>query len=334
MIKDKFYVPKYYKAFKCKGMDCKNTCCKNWNITLTMSDYDKISSLDCSNELREKIDRGISIFNNATSERYAKIDLNYYGECKLRLENGYCGLQCELGEENIPSVCRYYPRAPRLFPDKTSTISLSCEWVVEHLLSDINPIEFEYQELTFYLDKEQEIKINLDNFKTLRNKSIEIISNRDIEFFDRINELAKLFNVSLNTSSDFNLKMIESLSEFYTHSYSICDYINLDNIIDYKEVFNKLNEKVPNYSIYLEKILINHIMYMTFPFVSYKEDLEYALNGLFYVTLFLNQLIYNTIDTFDKVEVISNYFRVAEHANMYDVIESMILRNKITSKNH
>lgn len=328
MIKDKFYVPKYYKEFKCKGMDCKNTCCKNWNITLTMSDYDKICSLDCSTELKEKIRTGISIFNNATKDRYAKIDLNYYGECKLRLKNGYCGLQCEVGEENIPSVCRYYPRAPRIFPDKTCVISLSCEWVVEYLLSNTKSQEFEYLDLTFSLDEEESSKINVKDFISQRNKSIEIISDKDLNIFERFNELSHLFNVNLNTRSEFNVKMIQALSEFYTHSYSICDYINLDKIKDYKEVYNELEKLIPNYRVFLEKILINHMMYMTFPFVSYKEDKSYALNGLFYVTLFLNQLIYNTIDSFDKITVISNYFRVAEHANMYDVVMNLIKREE------
>ncbi len=299
-----------------------------------MSDYDKISSLDCSSELKEKIKNGVSIFNNATKERYAKIDLNYYGECKLRLANGYCGLQCEMGEDNIPSVCRYYPRAPRMIPDKTCVISLSCEWVVEYLMSSLEKLEFEYQDLKFYIDEIEDAKINVKDFITKRDKTIEIISNRDISIFDRFKELSSYFETPINFDSEYNTLMIKALSEFYTHSYSVCDYINIDNIKNYNQVLEELNKKIPNYSIYLEKILINHIMYMNFPFVSYKEDNSYSLNGLFYVSIFLNQLVYNSVDSVDLISVISNYFRVAEHANLYDVIFNLNKRVENNYKNH
>ncbi len=320
MIKEIFYVPKYYKEFKCKGNDCLNTCCKNWNITLTMKDYDKVSSLDCSPELKEKIDKGISIFNNATKDRYAKIDLNYYGECKLRLANGYCGLQCEMGEDNIPSVCRYYPRAPRIYPAKQCVISLSCEWVVEYIFSSVQKLEFEERELTFYIESD-DIKLkDANNYANLRDESINIITSRNLSLLDRFNSLADRFNTTLNFDSEYNKKMIKELSNFYSHSFSIGDYINLDNIKSYELVLNTLNEKIPNYEIYLEKILVNHMLYVLFPFVSYKEDPSYSVKGLFYVFLFLNQLVYNMLEKENAITVISNYFRVAEHANMYDVI--------------
>lgn len=334
MIKDRFYVPKYYKEFKCKGGDCKNTCCKEWNITLTMTDYDKLANLECSDQLKEKIKNGVSIFNNATTERYAKIDLNYYGECKLRLENGYCGLQCECGEENIPSVCRYYPRAPRLKPVKQCVISLSCEWVLEYLIKDTNKLEFEYQDLSFFFDKQdEEIKCPQD-FLTLRDNSINILTNRSISLMDRFSNLFKYFNIELNNDTEYNKKMIESLSNFYTHSFSICDFIKVDNVNNYKDVYNELKNNVNNFDIYLEKILINHIIYMNFPYIEFNETFDKSLYGLYYIFLFINQLLYNNIDNLDLPNILSHFFRVAEHANMYEIIYNLKKRIDLERKNN
>lgn len=62
MFEGDFLVPEYYDSFICKGKDCRNCCCQGWNITLTMKDYAKLMNLEVSDNLRDKINNGISVF--------------------------------------------------------------------------------------------------------------------------------------------------------------------------------------------------------------------------------------------------------------------------------
>ena len=323
MFNKDFLVPTYYKNFHCKGMNCKNTCCRFWNITLTMKDYNHLANLDVSPELRKKIDTGVSIFPDANNDRYAKIDLNYNGECKLRLENGYCGLQCELGEENIPAVCRYYPRSPKLNPIPMCSISNSCEWVIEELIKDDSKVELEQQNLSFYFDSVDEFNNYPSNFLEIQQKSFDILSKRDLPLESRFDMLRDYLNVSKISEEAVKSLLIE-MKHIYKHSYSIGTYLeNEFSFID--NPIKEIEKKYSNFSIELEKILINHMFYMRFPYADMSLDMSYSYYGTYFVYRFLLYILSNN-DVLDPVEFISNFFRVAEHANMYDIINEILKR--------
>ena len=325
MFKSKFLVPAYYKDFKCKGMDCVNTCCRFWNITLTMDDYNHLSNLDVSSDLREKIDNGVSIFPDATKERYAKIDLSYSGECKLRLQNGYCGLQCELGEENIPAVCRYYPRSPKLHPIPMCSISNSCEWVIEKLVNDDSKMTFEPLELSFYFDSEDLLKDYPKDFLKIQQDSFDILSDRSINMDNRFEKLREYLGVPI---LDQNLieKVLFELKKVYSHSFSIRDFLGNDFSYNDKLLECACN-KYKDFEIQVEKIMINHMFYMRFPYVNYEFDKSFAYYGAFFVYKFILFILDNN-KILDPISFISNFFRVAEHANMYDIINNNINRLK------
>ena len=325
MLSGKFLVPSYYKEFKCKCGECKNCCCAGWNITLTLNDYSRLMNLECSQNLRDLINNGVSMFSHATEERYAKIDMNYYGECKLRLENGWCGLQCEVGEDNIPSVCRYYPRGIREYPFKASSISNSCEWVIEYLTKDLNPITFEYLDLDFYINKDENIKIYPKNFSSLQKEIFDLF-NSDLSFNEIFNKLAMLLNVNPVRNDMFINNIINELCHVYSHSYSIGDYIKSDNI-DVDTYLNEVNQRDNNLNIYIKKILTNHMYFSLFPYVSSDLNLEYSFYGLYFIFLFWIKLIVENKDV-SFVDLSANFFRTAEHANMYDIIYNNVRRFK------
>ena len=95
MITGKFIVPDYYPEFLCKGSKCRSCCCDGWTITVNQDEYFRLRDLDLSKDRKEKVDAYIGILPHPTSDRYARINLNFFGECPRRLENGYCGLQVE-----------------------------------------------------------------------------------------------------------------------------------------------------------------------------------------------------------------------------------------------
>lgn len=316
MLKGKFRVPTYYKDFKCKCGECRNCCCQGWNITLTLNDYTKLMNLECSDGLKDSINNGISMFSHATQERYAKIDMNYYGECKLRLSNGWCGLQCGVGEEHIPSVCRYYPRGIRKYPYLASSISNSCEWVIEYLSKENNKIDFEMLDLEFDIEKEENIKIYPEDFNTMQTKIISLFES-DKPMKKIFEDLSELLNVENNLNEDYIYNVLFELYATYKHSYSIGSYIDQEkltlNVLS--NILNKSHEKED----IIKKILINHMYFSLYPYVRSDLDLKYSYFGLYFIYIFYYSLLSLNKDV-NFVDLSANFFRTAEHANMYDMI--------------
>ena len=330
MIKEKFLVPSYYTSFKCKGKSCRKCCCGGWGITLNKKEYYKILNVDCSKKLKDKICAYVTILKDATDERYAKINLNYYGECPLRLENGYCGLQVEVGEEEIPSICRYYPRSPRVFPEKIALISSSCEWLIEELIKDNEPISFKEENLSFNFDKDKDQMIYPSNYKEVINSSIAIISDRKYNFDERINNLAEYLHVNLSSFSIIYLKeVINVISSVYIKNHSIGEYtsnITYDEKITFTEIYNRLLSFFPDLDIYLEKIFTNHFVFMNFPFISLDFNRSDALISLFIIYRYYLVLLYfnlNSSDVNQFVDITSEFFRIAEHSNLYNVAKNV-----------
>ena len=265
-------------------------------------------------------------FPDATLDRYAKIDMNYYGECKLRLENGWCGLQCEVGEDNIPSVCRYYPRGIRQNPKLECSISNSCEWVIEELVKNLDPIKFKRSYLKFYFDNEEDIKIYPKDFFLKREESFKLLMNRDKSILERIYDIAKLVDVSLNFNEEITNSILNRLEVVYSHSYSIGDYMK-DSNFSIESAVNNIKEVIPNIDIYVEKILINHMFFSKFPYMTSNLSLKYSINGLFFIYMFWMRLVFDNLDK-NFIDLTANFFRTAEHANMYDIINNNIHRLK------
>ena len=77
---------------------------------------------------------------------------NYFGNCPLRLEDGRCGVQAELGEDILPDICRLYPRGVRRLEDHYEiSLSNSCEAVPELFLHRKEPIAFIERQWTMKL---------------------------------------------------------------------------------------------------------------------------------------------------------------------------------------
>ncbi len=148
-----YLVPDYYSQFSCKMGACRATCCVGWPVSITMEDYFKLLSVECSPELRRRLDVCLHLAERPMPEEYAQITPRYDGDCQLRMEDGRCALHAELGEDALSYVCRLYPRGPRAEGDYECSCANSCEAVIELLFSRDAPIEFIKQKLTFDLPK-------------------------------------------------------------------------------------------------------------------------------------------------------------------------------------
>lgn len=137
-----FLVPDYYPSFSCKMGACRSACCVGWPITFSLEDYFKLLSLDCSPELKSKIDIALHIADHPTPEGYAQISPRYDGQCPLRMEDGRCALHAEMGDGVLAAVCRLYPRGVRNDGVYECSCANSCEAVPELLLQKTEPMQF------------------------------------------------------------------------------------------------------------------------------------------------------------------------------------------------
>lgn len=135
-------MPDYYPHFACKGGACRATCCRGWDVSLPMDEYFRLLGLDCSPELRARLDGAFHAVDAPSPERYAQISHNWLGDCPMQREDGLCALQCECGETALPAVCRRYPRGARGLFDRECACSNSCEAVLEMFWDREAPLGF------------------------------------------------------------------------------------------------------------------------------------------------------------------------------------------------
>ena len=141
-MEEPYLVPDYYPAFSCKMGACRRPCCEGWPISVTMKDYFKLLSVDCSPELRRKLDCGLHLSLHPTEDAYAQILPRYDGVCPMHMEDGRCALHAECGEEMLAAVCRLYPRGVRNGEHRECSCANSCEAVIELLMNRDEPLTF------------------------------------------------------------------------------------------------------------------------------------------------------------------------------------------------
>lgn len=279
-----------------------------------------LMDVDCSKKLKDKIEAYVGILPHPSKEAYARINYDYTGQCPLRLENGYCGLQVECGEDKIASVCRYYPRAPHIYPYPECSVSNSCEAVLEALVKDDYSFSFEEKELSFLFSNDESDNYPSD-FIEVSNKCFSILKDGKGNVIARLNQIC--FELGMTVAIDDDI--IQDIKRTFRKSVSIQDYLFAipSEIPSIDDIYDDLKKKYPLLDQYLTNILLNHFLYIRFPYVSEKNTcLENAIALYYVVYLWLLLLFYNlksdTINEF--VDITGNYFRVAEHSNLYDVI--------------
>ena len=151
-----FLVPDYYPAFACKMGACRHACCEGWPVSFSRQDYFNLLGVACSAQLREKLDCAMHLADYPTPEEYAQITPRFDGACPMRLVDGRCGLQAELGEDALAAVCRLYPRGVRRGGGYECSCANSCEAVPELLLHRTKPITFQKCTLTTDVPPEPE----------------------------------------------------------------------------------------------------------------------------------------------------------------------------------
>lgn len=324
-----YLIPNYFDKFKCKCGECRNTCCVGWTVSMSLEEWFKLKNIDCDDEFREKIDRGIYTFINPSADRYAYIKKDYYGDCVFHGQDGLCEMHKKFGEDKIANVCRMYPKSIKNSPDYEKSCSNSCEAVIELLINEID-------------------KITFNNY--LENNKIEIdcinIIQEDESLINKFKKIGKYLNVLDDTYEDTNLSTNSILKVIYDYILlykdkhnSIDEYIEImenlnlkylieSNKFDYLSYKQNLYAIVPNYDSYISKLLANHILFSNFP---YKDNNDkklplYSLCGVYSFVTFIVAVILNykydvendlnkqNIDKNLFVDILTKVFRLCEHS--------------------
>lgn len=354
MSKRIFTVPDIYTDFRCKAGACRKTCCHGWHITLTMKEYYALLGLDCSPELRRRLDGGVYMLDMPKSERYAEFAKNYIGDCKMHGDDGLCTIQCECGEDVLPSVCRYYPRSPKTLHASECSMSASCEEVCEQLMKRREKMTFKPVELEF----KYELPEAVDSFVTrvygrIRDVLFDVMQDRTIPFTSRLQKLIKAAQAISEPVKKQSETELEAAIESCTHPFEPNIYSSpdkdalnavkhifsrlgerfpldkytesVDNITfaEYEEKEKKFRESHPDFDVMLEQLFVNHVFYMGFPFISgYGSGLDVYSSAVSLVTLYAVLKVCAAAmmndDSFDELsDVASDIFKMVETSNYY-----------------
>ncbi len=329
--KHEFLFPEYYRDFACKCGDCRSTCCHGWGITLSQDDYFRVTGTACTPELRRRLDVAFKPATNPspTPERYAMISYNWLGKCPIQTDDGYCALHRECGEGAIPEICRRYPRCIRTSPIHEACTSTSCEFTLELLYRDDEPVRFINDVIEVY-DEEYDTpaasELDVNEYTESRGKAFSILSDRSRGIDERLIALADGFGVQL----PYDAMSHESAAELFERCLTAS--VALQELYDDITAYYSHNSDIPRFSlesiekmdIYLEKMLVNHVFYKAFPRSFKDSTLTQEISSLLavralhrYVTEAYIGVHGWSIDNF--VDVTAQLFRMIEHSRFDEV---------------
>lgn len=192
-----FLIPDYFPYFSCKMGACRSACCQGWPISITMQNYFTLLGIECSADLRDRLDRGMYLVDRPTEDEYARFSARYDGECALRLPDGRCSIHAELGPEKLSDVCDLYPRGIRKQPDWECSCAGSCEAVLELLLHHEPPLSFRKKSLSLRIPRTPK---RMTYFETLgrevdiRLLFIRIVQDRSLSLNRRLMKLGEVLH--------------------------------------------------------------------------------------------------------------------------------------------
>ena len=298
----------YWGEFECKGGACRHSCCQGWGISLSMKEYFRLLCMDCSKELRRKLDGAFHLVENPTEDRYAQITPDWRGDCPMHMENGYCQLQVECGPQALSRICRLYPRSPRTRFECECACSNSCERTLELLRKRTNPMKIIPLETPVETPETSGAKLQAliqRHYIEIRKLCIEEMQNRTRPLTERVlrlSEMLKMVQTALDTEDDKTItEAVEKSKTAPMHidmnapqlsadfqrminrtlgmdSRSVGDEAqeaeNLLNEHSFEEIYARFIQKIPDWEIFFEQIMVNHMFYESFPFSDRRENLN------------------------------------------------------------
>ena len=327
MNHQRWFAPEYYLDFSCKANKCRHTCCGGWRIPVSKNEYNRLITMECSEELNKCIQNAFILPETTDDNCYRYISFNWLGQCRI-LHDGLCMLHKEKGEEYLPKICRLYPRSLKNINGvNVASCSSSCEKIIEMLyekeclgISEIsldNKAEINYQVSTQDVEQiglfQQIIK---DRTTTLVQslESICMIINEK-EFVKDYHSDSDPLDISLNLLNKISVSnpILEQIAADISERYKDRSVFEKDRIV--------FENKYPDWMNFFERVINNSMIYECFPFVDTRADKTKVYKGLCccYGLLRLVSIgaTYSSDNKDNLVDAISALFHVIDHTPFY-----------------
>lgn len=225
--------PKYYKNFKCIADKCKHSCCIGWEIDIDNKAQERYNSL--SNLYGEYIRKSI------IKGPLPHFHMTCNGKCVHLDNDGLCKIIKNVSEDYLCDICREHPRFYNFTNHgKEVGVGMSCESACELILSSD---DFDQMEVLFNIEDNIE-KYEFDAVLE-REKIYPILKDSTYSFNYKINELCKIYDVSLDVDVMSIINDLEYLDE--NHKEYFWQFSRIDSA---NETFNKKLSRVLAYFIY------------------------------------------------------------------------------------
>lgn len=330
----KVLVPDYFDIFHCKCGECRRPCCDGWGINVDEHEYFTLIGLACSKRLRHKLDDAFVLQNPATEATYASIRPNYLEQCPMLDEDGLCLLQKEKGEKVMPLICRVYPRAVKKYGDRHEIcMSCSCEMTVESLMQSTSPltlheaeVDLPFDGLRIYGDEPEKERV--------RHGVIAAMSDSSVPIGDRLGIIGNFVSGQIFSPEGTRKEALSTLTRFLSvlckRSRSIREqgeqalaYLGegSDSLDKFDAAEAHLYALVPDLEAYAGRIIANHLLYESFPYVPDCDSADTAFAAFCMAVGILKLLcvcgMAESDNISDLVDIIASANRFTEHSDYY-----------------
>lgn len=357
-----YFVPDYLKDFKCKMGACRHACCNGWQVSVPMETYFKLLGMPCNPEMRRRLDVGLRMVDRPTPEEYAFFNPRYDGDCPMRMGDGRCSIHAELGEGQLPDVCRLYPRGVRLEAEGYEcSLANSCEKTLELFLHRSEPLTFGEERFEFAPPPlpGRSLQFGLEGYhRALRLYYIGILKERRMPLWERIiclgrelliteqaakkgddngiqAQLATSFSaLSSGLESapegdpDFGMRVMEALVEgLDRHSVSVKEageralayFESGDILVRYAEAKVAFERNLPDWELFFEHILVNHLFFSLFPFQDRPDSFQEECSALCAIYALMRFLCLGCLaEEYSEerlIDLLAATFRLVDHTN-------------------
>ncbi len=176
-------IPDYYDEFRCIAGDCSDSCCVGWELDIDEKSYNAYKEVkgDFGNRLR-------SVMVDGSDETGECNTFRLNGErCPFLNEKNLCDIYINLGEHSLCKVCTEYPRFTVEYGDvREKSMALSCEAVGGLIFGRTDRLRFIEREVPDEEISEGGEAFFIEEIEYIRDKSIEILQDREHGAGDRI----------------------------------------------------------------------------------------------------------------------------------------------------
>ena len=357
-----YFVPDYLKDFGCKMGACRHACCNGWQVSVPMETYFKLLGMPCNPEMRRRLDVGLRMVDRPTPEEYAFFNPRYDGDCPMRMGDGRCSIHAELGEEQLPDVCRLYPRGVRLEKEGYEcSLANSCEGTLELFLHRTAPLTFKEECFSFAPPPlpGRSLQFGLEGYhRALRLYYIGILKERRMPLWARLICLGKELRVTEQAVKNGDLDRVRAqldtplsalsagldgvpegdlafamgvmtrlVDGLDRHSVSVREagaralgYFEGGDVLErYTRAKDAFEKNLPEWEIFFEHILVNHLFFSLFPFQDRPDSFEEECSALCAIYALMRFLCLGCLaEEYSEerlIDLLATTFRLIDHTN-------------------